>query len=870
MKTDTRIFLASNSPFLARQGELKEPDQSIVCMSGMEECDGLELSLGLSLGGSFSKVETKDAVKQLGSYLDSQKASNSARRVIADGDTAMADQALRPDARICENTHHGSKPDQRKHEDAIYQSRDQVWQALQKNAAVSVLDPMHAEEAATAFQELKDASASLWSRRSASMQLMLSPKEGNEAASQSIRRSSSIGVLMSLMPQQSLHSSQAPLARHLSNLESRLEKSPEALTPCQQQQHEALELHRKKRLQAKRRQEARLRRKSLLEEKQHKKAKRDDMGLLPQARSSLCYSLQKNTLASATTEDPSLSHALGGGVQRLDGKQWEQTDMKSRTTDVSWVGNDNDQAEAQQKSNNHRKGMTECEELKGRKTNATDKGGGFTEEPVVEMEMCDSKVEMHQMFAGELGIPRAAKRKARYIGISQGAPPAPSIDVGNSVVKLNVSKDALGYGGKDSNSTSESETGDTKEHSSVQNESGELEASSRKSATETSQCLIGISSSFPSMVVAGNSLAYPSPFPVLPIPYPFPIRAASPAALPLQLGYTVPCFMQYPAPTSRENPTASSSQLPGSFSVPVGSSLTPYHLPLPEGGYFPWFPVVQAGATTQSAPQPDEANKSRAGLPINNHTSNEREGEHLEGRCAEKSSIIELSLPVVQTLQRSSSTSILKDQLLAQSLPLSKELDCQVSASVGMSSVMLERSAVEQNLPLERQQSLPPVGQSLSQQTRVLEQPILRPHMEGQTQPKGSESEHDPSGDYKLKNSVSMLKHLEGSADSHLASKSSCHNSNNHLGVVEGRKLGSMAELPWVSTTGVGPNGKTINGVMYISNTRQARIVCSCHGKHMSPAEFVQHSGSTDLSNPERNILVNPFPFLNQLGSTLV
>ncbi|GJY65521.1 ninja-family protein mc410 [Tanacetum coccineum] len=53
---------------------------------------------------------------------------------------------------------------------------------------------------------------------------------------------------------------------------------------------------------------------------------------------------------------------------------------------------------------------------------------------------------------------------------------------------------------------------------------------------------------------------------------------------------------------------------------------------------------------------------------------------------------------------------------------------------------------------------------------------------------------------------------------------------------------GSSPNLPWVSTTGPGPNGKTISGVTYRYSGTQIRIVCACHGSHLSPEEFVQHA----------------------------
>ncbi|KAL2342541.1 hypothetical protein Fmac_003826 [Flemingia macrophylla] len=53
---------------------------------------------------------------------------------------------------------------------------------------------------------------------------------------------------------------------------------------------------------------------------------------------------------------------------------------------------------------------------------------------------------------------------------------------------------------------------------------------------------------------------------------------------------------------------------------------------------------------------------------------------------------------------------------------------------------------------------------------------------------------------------------------------------------------GSCPNLPWVSTSGSGPNGRTISGVTYKFNTNKIRIVCACHGSHMTPEEFVRHA----------------------------
>ncbi|KAH6812795.1 hypothetical protein C2S51_021813 [Perilla frutescens var. frutescens] len=59
---------------------------------------------------------------------------------------------------------------------------------------------------------------------------------------------------------------------------------------------------------------------------------------------------------------------------------------------------------------------------------------------------------------------------------------------------------------------------------------------------------------------------------------------------------------------------------------------------------------------------------------------------------------------------------------------------------------------------------------------------------------------------------------------------------------------GAYPNLPWVSTTGSGPNGRTISGVTYKYTPTQIKIVCACHGSHMSPDEFIQHASEENNS----------------------
>ncbi|XP_058093370.1 ninja-family protein 2-like [Magnolia sinica] len=76
-----------------------------------------------------------------------------------------------------------------------------------------------------------------------------------------------------------------------------------------------------------------------------------------------------------------------------------------------------------------------------------------------------------------------------------------------------------------------------------------------------------------------------------------------------------------------------------------------------------------------------------------------------------------------------------------------------------------------------------------------------------------------------------------------------------------GPPLPSLPHMPCVSTTGNGPNGKTITGFLYRYTKTEVSIVCVCHGSSFSPAEFVKHAGGTDISQPLKHIVVVPSAF---------
>lgn len=77
----------------------------------------------------------------------------------------------------------------------------------------------------------------------------------------------------------------------------------------------------------------------------------------------------------------------------------------------------------------------------------------------------------------------------------------------------------------------------------------------------------------------------------------------------------------------------------------------------------------------------------------------------------------------------------------------------------------------------------------------------------------------------------------------------------------KGLDASSLSQMPCVSTTGNGPNGKTITGFLYRYTKTEVSIVCVCHGSSFSPAEFVEHAGGKDITHPLRHITVIPSAF---------
>ncbi|KAE9602220.1 putative Ninja family, Jas TPL-binding domain-containing protein [Lupinus albus] len=68
-------------------------------------------------------------------------------------------------------------------------------------------------------------------------------------------------------------------------------------------------------------------------------------------------------------------------------------------------------------------------------------------------------------------------------------------------------------------------------------------------------------------------------------------------------------------------------------------------------------------------------------------------------------------------------------------------------------------------------------------------------------------------------------------------------------------------KMPTVTTTGEGRNGRKIKGILYSYEKGEVFIVCVCHARFLSPAEFVKHAGGKQVENPMKLITVCPNSF---------
>lgn len=328
------------------------------------------------------------------------------------------------------------------------------------------------------------------------------------------------------------------------------------------------------------------------------------------------------------------------------------------------------------------------------------------------------------------------------------------------------------------------------------------------------------------------------PFPVLPITYPYPMAGANGQSMSLPIGFTFPYMMPYWAhaiqPTGSEPPKSNVPQMPNVSSFGIPPSQIPIHGTLPS-----WLSVPQAKGTSASV----QNSHSSGGSLARSSSIPDQDRKSSEGSSSveTKSQSIK-SEKGFQSLTRFPSVSKAEGQNLS---------NLEVSAFHKTEHAQL-REPVEK-IPCSSSQSDFEIPSSKTSQEKTFDAPSKKPthYVYASNEKKQNSSNDHSSGEGETKqtqNCKNETQDQDNNPDSKPARSSQLDN-------------GMLQAFHRVTTTGVGPKGKTISGILSYSSN-QVRIVCICHGTQMSPAEFVQHAGSTDISNPERNIVVTPTPFL--------
>lgn len=323
-----------------------------------------------------------------------------------------------------------------------------------------------------------------------------------------------------------------------------------------------------------------------------------------------------------------------------------------------------------------------------------------------------------------------------------------------------------------------------------------------------------------------SSTSHPS-FPILPMPYPFPLLPGS-QPMPLPMGFPFPYMMPYwGPPTARETSTKGGGvipQMPPSVLQPVATRPFPL-FQIPVSGTPPsWVADSQAPPMTgpMQSSHASGASSGRSSSAISDYESRSSQGTS-SNDTKSQSSTSSASKP----LNRVSSLSNMQEQTVGSS---------ELSASSQLEPPKSTEAALEKAPSVTAQSAL---ATSTTTATHEIQLTEASSFTKSSQQVSASNATTDQTGNPNI------------SEDKRPPIQS------------------SLPKMPCVSTTGPGPNGKTISGFLYSYSRDEVSIVCVCHGTFLSPAEFVQHSGRTDLSHPERHIVVNPSPSSNEDASAL-
>ncbi|KAL2651135.1 hypothetical protein R1flu_019263 [Riccia fluitans] len=411
----------------------------------------------------------------------------------------------------------------------------------------------------------------------------------------------------------------------------------------------------------------------------------------------------------------------------------------------------------------------------------------------------------------------------------------------------------------------------------------------------------------------GSVMAYSqqSTFPLIHRPYPFPVPVADPTGLPYPMPYPFPYMMQYAHVDS-----SSGQERPGVLTLPSPFPTVSSHLPYPVVGdvsTLGWAPVLRPQTTPpHSPPRTLVRSASEMAIEENRNLQGAKSGENVRNVSPTKD-----ASKAGHTLIRASSSGSIQGQSGAfarlrssPSLPPTPQFGPVRSRAdmgdpityrdgynvVGNSAFASLVAAVEASQGLSaavasmntttKQPATTRTGGSKLERTSSRTLPDSLDDMTGGSnssskvssqQQEGGDAQHGDSVSSKS-SSVDEPKVTHGSKVQQgtttlpeglirqMGQEGSCLKSGCDAELKFGGS-GSSPDLPWVTCKGAGPNGKAISGVLYKYNKGQVRIVCACHGRHMSPSEFVQHAGNEDLSNPEKNIVVNAFPHGGQAAA---
>eukprot|EP01018_Ginkgo_biloba_P021914 Gb_29524 [translate_table: standard] len=776
---------------------------------GDEEFHGeLELSLGLSLGGSIGKSKEKDKEKD-GPFLRKFPSGN-----------------LQPSLKkfASGNLHGMVEKDDCVSSDNIVIDIDggrggsaiqEIWKDLSKDNKLASSPLSRSLSGSGAFRDVVPLALSNGSATKGGWAHHVSQQPFNTGTpsmvqngttQQRILRTCSLGATVTgLVPSPSSILHKQPSLDVLLH-----DRKQEGVQPTMQK--DILEQQRKREVHAMRRQEARKKR----EEKQQKKARRDEGKSASQSKASAPFPTTGNAIPSI--------NVVSQNKWMLNSEQSVQTNLAQMDPkEEGKVLLEIQRSFQRDKDRTAKENAPRSEKEKGIKK----KGGEGSMDPLPGDFATGSS-------AGKAGIPNFSESKLME-----------SQDEGNISAPTTISNSPMKGECFDRDSK---ETCETEQKSSSSNAEDFETINSRNQSAKSEISVPGrnTSTSYSARAIS-----------ILPMPYPFQMPAANAQCMPLPLGFSFPYMMPLWTPTAQSTGSETSkcslspvSNVPQSIST---HGFPPFQMPIP-GTLHNWLPVPQAKAGPAGSPgtiQFSHASGTSSGRSSSlnpDQESKSSEGASSNDTKSQSSTSVETSWKGFQSLSRVPSVSNTQGQILSFS---------EVSTSNKLEPPQCTE-AVEK-IPSSAAQSAVGILSSAHSQEKRVEALCNKSSRFDY----GSNKKKQNSSDHGISQPDSKAAPTQQTMDKSINDTLEQDNSNSKPAMPCPGLSGGNGVLPnlhWVSTTGAGPNGITISGILSSYSRSQVRIVCICHGTQMSPAEFVQHAGSTDLSNPERSIVVSPIP----------